>query len=248
MAQDLSVLIVDDDVFMAKTLGDILDLLGYKVTVVNSGMEAIELVKNKKYFDCMFLDIRMPEMNGVETFKNIKHYMPECLVVMMTAYALPDLIEQAKSEGALDVVYKPVNLEKVTKMLEIMKNKSAVIIVDDDRDFCNSLRDLLVEKKYKVTGAYNGYEAIDIVENNNFDFIILDMKLPDIHGLKVMGAIRQIDPKIVIILISAFDDMVPLMNEAKKDCALAALKKPFQMEEVLGIMEKIKKKKLSDAL
>jgi len=247
MEAKLRVLIVDDDVGMTKTLGDILELVGHEPTIAQSGPEAIECVKSAR-FDCIFMDIRMPGMNGVEAFKTIKRLAPKCPVVMMTAYALHDLIEEAKREGALAVLDKPVEPARLVEMVETLKQGSAVIIVDDDREFCRTLADTLAAKGYRTSTAHDGPEALALAEQETFDFIILDMKLPDMGGLDVMAAARQIDPKIAVILMSGYDEMDPLMAEGRERCAYAALRKPFEMDRVLRLLEEIRSRKLADAL
>jgi DNA-binding NarL/FixJ family response regulator len=64
------------------------------------------------------MDIKMPKMNGVETLKKIKIIRPDALVVMMTAYAVSDLVQDAIQEGARAVLYKPFDMDDVLKQIE----------------------------------------------------------------------------------------------------------------------------------
>jgi len=247
MENKLKILIVDDDAGMTKTLGDILELVGHNVAIAQSGPEAIEKVEASA-FDCIFMDIRMPGMNGVEAFKEIKRLAPDCPVVMMTAYALHDLIEEAKREGALAVIDKPIDPGRMIEMVESLRQESAVIIVDDDDQFCRTLSDALQEKSYRIGAAHSGPEAIELAQQEKFDFIVLDMKLPDMNGLDVMTAVRQVDPKIAVILMSGYEEMESLMAEGRERCAYAALRKPFEVDTVLQLLEEIRREKLADAL
>jgi len=247
MEDNLHILIVDDDVGMTKTLGDILELVGHEVGIALSGREAIAKVRAEP-FDCIFMDIRMPGMNGVEAFKQIKELAPACPVVMMTAYAVHDLIEEAKREGALAVLDKPIDPARLIGMVEALKQESAVIIVDDDRDFCKTLGDGLEAKGYRVAAVHDGPEAIELAQRETFDFIVLDMRLPEMDGLDVMGAVREIDPKIAVILMSGHSDMEPLMEAGRDRCAYAALRKPFEMDRVLRLLEEIRRRRLAETL
>ena len=64
------------------------------------------------------MDIRMPGMDGVETFLKIKEILPDCIVVMMTGHAVESLIEQALSEGAKTCLSKPVSIEQLLEIVD----------------------------------------------------------------------------------------------------------------------------------
>ena len=117
MGDKASILIVDDNASMYKTLSFILARKGYAVTTAKDGLEAIVRVEEHP-FDMIFLDIKMLPMDGVETYKRIRQVRPEAVVMMMTAYAVEHLIQEALEEGACGVVYKPLDIEKVLGLIE----------------------------------------------------------------------------------------------------------------------------------
>ena len=94
MEEKSSILLVDDNINFIKTLSFVLKRKGYAVAAVSSGSEAIEKVK-KNPFDIIFLDIKMPVMNGLETYKIIRNINPSIKVVMITAYAVEELVQEA---------------------------------------------------------------------------------------------------------------------------------------------------------
>ena len=109
-------LIVDDDPGMAATLADILTDMGYEVAVAENGYRAIEMTRQNKY-DLALMDIKMPGINGVETFKKVKWISPQTRVIMMTAYSEEDLVREALKEGAYAVIYKPIDIDKLVFLL-----------------------------------------------------------------------------------------------------------------------------------
>jgi DNA-binding NtrC family response regulator len=117
MEKKASILIVDDDISLCKTMTLILGRKGYVVTTAQDGLEAIERVKERP-FDMTFVDIKMPLMNGVETYRRIKKIRPEAVVMMMTAYAVEDLVQKALQEGAYGITYKPLDIERVVTLIE----------------------------------------------------------------------------------------------------------------------------------
>jgi len=111
-----SVLVVDDELEMCLTLSDILEARGYRVTYAQDGFQAIARARETP-FDVVLMDVRMPEMDGVETFRRLKEISPRSRVVMMTAYAVEDLIADALREGAYGVMYKPLDVDRLIELV-----------------------------------------------------------------------------------------------------------------------------------
>lgn len=115
-----SILIVDDELGMRETLLDILADMGYHTVIAVDGHEAIQKAKENA-FDVIFMDIRMPGVNGVDALKEIKKIHPETAVVLMTAYAIDDRIREAQREGAYSVLDKPLDVETIISLIKEMK-------------------------------------------------------------------------------------------------------------------------------
>jgi len=81
------------------------------------GKEAIKRVKCRS-FDIAFIDIKMPVMSGVEVYKRLKKIGPETVTVMITAYAVEDMVQEALHEGAYGVIYKPIDMEETLKLID----------------------------------------------------------------------------------------------------------------------------------
>ncbi len=117
MVEKRRVLVVDDDVLFAEGLSDILSEKGYEITVVYSGNDVLGKVQ-EIHFAVILLDIKMPIMNGVETYKTIKKISPQTSVILMTAFSVENIIKDALEEGVYGVVHKPLDIEKIIKMIE----------------------------------------------------------------------------------------------------------------------------------
>jgi DNA-binding NtrC family response regulator len=118
-----SILIVDDEMGMRETLLDILEDMGYYAAIAADGYEAIQKVKEKA-FDVIFMDVKMPGLDGVNTFKEIKKIQPGAAVVLITAYAVDDRIREALCEGAYRVLDKPLDLPTIIDLVEDVKLKA----------------------------------------------------------------------------------------------------------------------------
>jgi len=240
------ILIVDDHDSQCKTMSSILRRKGYAVATVSDGPEAIKTVQQTP-FDMIFMDIKMPLMNGVDTYRRIKEIRPEAVVMMMTAYAVEDLIQQALEEGAYGIVYKPLDIERVIAIVEEAKQiqtSAFILVVDDDPGTCITLRNILARKGYEVGIAPSGEEAIALARQKAYDIIFIDMKLPVLNGLETFLAIREINPQAVAILMTAYrQEMASLVEEALRNQAYTCLYKPLRMEELLRLVEEIHRRK-----
>ena len=245
MEQKASILIVDDNISLCKTMSFVLGRKGYAVTTARDGPEAIARVEESP-FDMIFMDIKMPLMDGVETHRRIKQIRPEAVVMMMTAYAVEELVQEALEEGAYGILYKPLDIEKVVAIIEEAgkaKEGALILVVDDDPETCITLRNILTRMSYKVGIAYTGEEAIAMARENGHDVIFIDMKLPTINGLETYLAIKEINPEAVAIMMTAYhQEMADLVEEALNNHAYACLYKPFDMAELLRLVDEIVKR------
>jgi len=246
MEEKASILIVDDNISLCKTMSFALRRKGYSVTTANDGLEAIERVEERP-FDMVFMDIKMPLMDGVETYKRIKEIRPEAAVMMMTAYAVEELVQEALQKGAYGVVYKPLDIEKAVTIIEEARERgegALILVVDDDPGTCITLKSVLTKRRYKVGIAYTGEEAIALARETAHDIILIDMKLPTINGLETYLAIREINPEAVAIMITAYrQEMADLVEEAMRNHAYTCLYKPLDMEELLRLVQEVLKRK-----
>ena len=244
MAKETRVLVVDDDISFAESLTDILMAKGYDAVAVNSGEDALEKIKESS-FDVALMDIKMPVMDGVRTFKEIKKLRSSTTVIMMTAYSMDDLIHDALKEGAYGVLRKPLDIEQVIKRIEISKvGGSLTMIVDDDPNFRMSLKDILEEKGYAVTVAKDGKEAIAIAKERPEDIVIIDMRLPFLNGLETFMELKKINPDVHAIIITAYkEEMKDLVEQALAIGAYACLYKPFDPQKIVEMVEEIARKK-----
>jgi DNA-binding NtrC family response regulator len=191
----------------------------------------------------IFLDIKMPLMNGVETYRRIKEIRPDAVVVMMTAYAVEDLVQQALQEGAYGILYKPLDIDRAITIIEEAKQgrKGALILVaDDDPGNCIILRNILTRKGYQVGVVHTGEEAISMARETAHDVLLIDIKLPVLNGLETYLAIREISPQAVAIMMTAYrHEMAGLVEEALRNQAYTCLYKPLDIEELLRLVEEI---------
>lgn len=242
MGENTKLLIVDDDVNFGYTLSKVLAKKGYETTTAKDGFRALELMKENE-FDTVLMDIKMPAMNGVETYKKIKEIRPSTVVIMMSAFSVADLIREAVKEGVYAVIRKPFDIETIINMIEKAKSGVLLAIVDDDPGICKSMKNVLEKKGYSVTTCATGEEAISLARMRPQDIIFIDMKLPVLNGLEVYSEIKKINPKAVAVIMTAYrQEMDELVKQALKKGAYACLYKPFDMDEAIKIIDEVSKR------
>ena len=108
-----NICIVDDEPSILNTLSSILEDEGYQVSLAKSGPEALKLIRAEPP-ELVILDIWMPEIDGLETLKQIRQQFPKLMVIMMSGHGSVETAVKATKLGAYDYLEKPLDLEKVT--------------------------------------------------------------------------------------------------------------------------------------
>ena len=119
----------------------------------------------------------------------------------------------------------------------MMGIKPAILIVDDDEVMCRTLSDILGKMPCEVTTIQRGEDVVHALHEGFFDLILLDIRLPDMHGLDVLKKIREIDRDPCVIMMTAYAD-VQTAVAAMKAGAYDYINKPFEIEELRLIIKK----------
>jgi len=246
MNKKLSVLIVDDDLALGDTLLDILEAKGYDVSFASSGENALSKIEDKRY-DVIFMDIRMPGLNGVETFRRVKEHSPLTSVIMITAFAEDELVDQAREEGSLQILSKPLDINIIIGFLQKHELLKTIFIVDDDHEFCSSLEDAIVLHGYDVTVVHGAQEAIDTFINNKYGIVLLDMKLNGRNGLEVAKSIQEKGFKCAVVIMSAYKNEFQELLD-KTDIENSFIEKPFDIDALVNLLSEVSRKRLKAVL
>lgn len=240
MKKQFTILLTDDNKEFSENLSDILELKGYKVLIASDGFHALDIVRESPV-DLILMDIKMPVMNGVETFKKIKKISQDTPVIMLTAYALEELIQESLKEGAFACLKKPLDFDQLFATIEhAIPNGSMILVVDDDESLCQNLLDVLGQRGYRVSYATDSSVAIEKVRKNVYDILLLDMKLPPLNGFETYLTIRRICPGIVVVIITGFaHEMDEMISMVKKHGAYALLEKPINIDKLISLLDQI---------
>ena len=233
------IMVVDDDEGVRITLDGIIDDEGYDVIGAEDGTKAIELAKETP-FDLILMDIKMPGINGVETYREIKKISPQSVVAMMTGFYVEDLIKEALDEGAYAVIYKPFTVEGVMDIVQAVLKTVMVLVVDDLATQRQTLRAILEENDYAVAEADNGKEAIAMATERHYGVVLMDMQMPGIAGITAFEEIRKIDPLVKVVFLTGYTLGESAM-EALLASAYTVLTKPVDPDDLLALIKSIPK-------
>ncbi len=119
------------------------------------------------------------------------------------------------------------------------KEDLKILLVDDDKDMCESLADVLMfDSNYKVEFNTNPENVLEKIDKEKFDLIIVDYKMPKMDGLELMRRIRKIHPKTPIFILTAFISN-ELVEEATKEGATKILSKFIWPDEILQNIKEV---------
>jgi CheY-like chemotaxis protein len=228
-----SILVVDDDADTCRNLADILTDLDYHVDTAPDGPSALELVRRNVY-DLALLDYKMPGMDGVTLYREIKKLSSGTVAIVVTAYASGATTEEALEAGAWQILPKPVEFPKLMQFVDQAMGQPLVLVVDDDPDLCANLWDLFRERGFRVCLAHNEGEAARVIAETPFKAVLIDMKLPDGDGTTVFRRVRQANPQARTILITGHRNEVDaLVQQMLDEGADAVCYKPFDVPRLL---------------
>jgi two-component system, NtrC family, response regulator HydG len=248
MGETVKVLVVDDDRRMVKTICDILKAKGFDAVHAFTGEEAVEKVGKEKP-DCVLMDVKMPGIDGIEALRMIKELSPDLPVVMMSAYATGEQTDEAKCHGAYSVLTKPIDIQQVLSFLSMLRKEESILVVDDDPQFCKTLKDILQARNYQVETEDDPEMVLGHMELKYELVVLVDLKLGNADGLETLRDIRERYPTKPVVLVTGYrEEMAASIEKGFQIGAYTCLYKPFETEELIGIIEEISRKKLRSFL
>ncbi|UFS68603.1 response regulator [Geomonas sp. RF6] len=216
----LRALVIDDSWNARTVFQDLLSSLRYRVTTVartSDGLIELQAAAKEHPYDVVFVDWRMPEMDGFEAATMIRgmfHHIPPTKIIMVTAYGNEAVQRRALEEGLDAYLTKPITMSSLFDAItaafgheggeqgrrqprqgaqgELLRRlMGGRVLLVEDNDFNQMVAsELLTEAGISVTLAENGQEALELVRNNEFDAVLMDIQMPGMDGLEATRQIR----------------------------------------------------------
>lgn len=259
---NMNVLVIDDDDIALDHAKIVLEKVNMKCDIAKSGYEAINIIKNKysnnENYNLILVDWKMPEMDGIETTKELRKMIgKETPIVILTSYKWDDIIEEALNNGIDGFLSKPLFASNVIEEFKLAVNKRAsnnkviknkdlegkrILLAEDVEINAEIIKTILEMKGIIVDIASNGLEAIEKFKKHKeryYDAILMDMMMPEMDGLEATKRIRKmrrIDSKsipIIALTANAFDEDVQRSLQAGLNAHLSKPVKPDVLYDVL---------------
>jgi DNA-binding response OmpR family regulator len=113
------ILIVDDDRDHAESIADLVAMRGHDVEIAGSGEAGIAHFR-ENVFDLVLMDVKMPGMNGVDAFFELRKLRPDACVMMMTGFSVEQLVDRAVANGAIGTLRKPLAIPQLLQAIETL--------------------------------------------------------------------------------------------------------------------------------
>jgi len=226
------VLIVDDDVDHAESLADVIELRGHTAEMAASGEEAIDCFR-KTNFDFVLLDVKLPGINGVDTFLELKKIRPTAQVMMMTGFSVEHLVAQAINGGALGVLHKPFAATKVLELLSTVKRRGRVLIADGDGDCIGTIVPILEAAGYAVEVAATGADALEKMIREQVDCLLLNPRVPILSGADLYARLVEAGRTVPTVLMTGGREDAE-QEERLRSLTCGMLFKPFDPNALLA--------------
>lgn len=207
---DKVVLIIEDDLQFANILLDFVHEKKYKAILAHQGNTGLSLARYYRP-DAIILDMKLPVMNGWDVLKHLKND-PELRHIPVQVISGYDHRKEGFDLGAFDFMKKPVNKDELDsafcRIEEFIDRKlKKLLIVEDNKQQNNAIRELIGNGDVKTFSAYTGDEAHQIMLKEKFDCIIIDLGLPDIGGIELLEKLKanELLKKIPVIVYTGED-------------------------------------------
>ena len=240
------VLIVDDDELARNQLEKELKRQ-YCETFLAANGEECKAIFTREAIDILLMDVKLPDINGLEFIKEAKVQRPNCQIIVITGYGSEEIAIQSLRRGAIDYLEKPIKFEELSASLgraqeklaekEELAYKNTLLVIDDDPAVLGPIKRFLEKEEYEVFTAANGKEGLSIIEKSKIDVLITDINMPDMNGIQVLENAKKFYQDIEGIVVTGQTDEA-MAIEALRAGAVDYITKPVNLDELLISVEK----------
>ncbi len=247
-ASDIRLLMVDDEREFLQAVEPGLVRRGFEVTLAEDGVRALELLASRS-FDVVVLDVKMPGIDGVDVFREIKRRTPDLPVVMLTGHGNIQQAFDTSREGVQEYLTKPCDVDTLARALREAVERSAaweraaaeaveeihLLLVDDDLEFVRSITPALERRGVVVSAVHDGPQALERARDQNFPVAVVDVVMPGMDGLTLLDRLREASPLTEVIILTG-NPRVGDVRRGLKEGAFDYLIKPCKVEDLTRVI------------
>jgi len=238
-----TVLVVEDDEDVRNYSAGCLRRLGYQVVEAAEAATALRILADGEPIDLLFTDLGLPgPLDGRTLAGKAREIKPSLPVLITTAYAAGALVHDGRLDRDVELLNKPFVFAQLARRIrqvldrhpEMARTKSRILIVEDEYLLRNFVGDVLKEAGYETEEAASFAEALTILREKSAEIqaAVIDIGLPDRGGDSLVPEIRNMAPKMPVVLATGFNDEA-LTQRFTRASNIAFLLKPFTPEVLL---------------
>ena len=224
-----TILVIDDERMICDLLRSAFSAHGHEVFTATSGIEGMEIFRNRKPRFTL-LDLKMPEMNGIEVLQQIRAIDPYAGVIMLSGGATDALEIRARGLGVTDFLRKGAPLEALVRTMDRAMQRPlkvteaparvpalseaataapdapSILVVDDEPQIRRMISQFLTSRGYRVRVAQDGVTALALGAEEMPQFVIADMYMPGMNGLELTRQLRAKQYKGGVLALTGSQD------------------------------------------
>ena len=236
-AEEGLVLVVDDDPEVVRLVRGYLEDDGLAVLTASTAAEGAALAADR-HPDVILLDLLLPDQSGLELLQSLKRDPSTARIPVLVVSIMNDTVK-GLTMGAADYLVKPVErgamVAAVRRLLDGGAREPMVLVVDDEHDTAELIRDTLRTEGLRTQVAHHGRQALELIARRKPDLVILDIMMPEMSGFEVLEALGRDEGTsgIPVLVLTARGDE----SDARRGLELGArryMSKPFDVRALIA--------------
>jgi DNA-binding response OmpR family regulator len=250
-----TVLVVEDDEDVRGIVVDMLSELGYRVLKAKDAQSALAIIETGVPIDLLFTDVVMPgPMRSPELARKAQERLPKIAVLFTSGFTENAIVHAGRLDHGIELLSKPYTREALARKIRYVLRRqeqrsvaqsssrdsqrrpaSHILVIDDDRDLCFVMVEMLRAEGYKVSVANDGEQGIKLQRKQPASLLITDIFMPNKEGVETIRDFRREFPDVPIIAMSGGGRLKTHggLLIAKELGAAEILRKPFEMNDLL---------------
>ncbi len=224
-------LVVDDNVEFAENVAEILTDAGAEVCTASDAEGALQQLSRTR-FEGVVTDMRMPGLSGAELIRQLRAIDPGVPVVLLSAWAQDDQVEQARRMGLLAFLSKASGTAHLIELMEHARRNASVVLIDDDRALVDNLSEALASQGFTVCSASSVKELDEITVKPIA--ALVDVRLPGAVDGAALSRVNELFPGTPLLVVTA-------AREFQKE-GLEIFRKPFDTAKLVARLEALAQK------
>ncbi len=201
-----------------------------RITEARDGRECMKYMSEDS-FDMAFIDLHMPEANGLEALDTLRKRGDKTFTVLMSSMPIEQIVEVARKLSAYDFLHKPFRQDAILAIVrnfERIRKPMRALLVDDSATMRKIVSRILDQSIFnmQIEECESGVEALERVEARHYDLIFLDYNMPGLNGAETFIKIREMKPRARLILTST-EEQATIQDALGSHHLDIFLRKPF---------------------